>query len=1098
MRRATGSKCLLILIGIGLLSATRAGAVDGNSIIDTLAGGGNGDGFPAAVASVDPDTVSVGPDGSIYVAESSQHRIRRINPQSGFIETFAGIGSDGFAGDNGPAHLARLSYPTSAAADQFGNVYICDQSNHRIRRVSSNGIITTVAGTGVGGYNGENLPALTAKLYYPRSISIDSAGNVLIAEPYNQRIRYLNVANGTISTVAGSGQGGYAGDGGPANAATAKLQLPSGVAALPGGGFLIADTASHHVRKVDSAGIIHTVAGVNPTASGYNGDNIAATSAKLSNPMSVAARSDGSILIVDQGNQRLRLVSPNGTITTIAGTGTLGYNGDGIAGTQAQLNRPSGVAVTAQGDCLIADLDNLRVRGLDNCAGNGAISTMAGIPTTFTGDGWPALVAQLTGPSDTLKDAFGNTYIVDSPSNRIRRIRADGIIETYAGTGQAGSAGDGGPASAAQLKQPYRVALDLQGNLLVLDTGNRRLRRINTATGVIVNVAGTGDTSNTGDGGPALNASFIYPLGLAVDTLGRIYIADASARRVRRIELNGQINTIAGTGVATGTIDGPGGNPADNLGDEGPALNATFISPSDVEVDAVGNVYVTDMSANYLRRIDPTGIIHAVAGTGTGTGRVDGPGGDPSDDLGDGGPATRASLYTPVGIDIALNGDLLVADQANRRIRMIRNGVISTIAGDGVVTWNVDGEGGNASDDLGDGGPASRSTFISLSSVYADGLGNVLVTDSQSERVRVLLGSGAPPPTPTNPPAATGTPTFTSIPPTSTPQPTATRTATKTNTAGTTTVSVSGHVKYYANANVDVPTVDIALTGPQSQTARTNNAGDYTSPIMPGGTWYVSPAKSGGFGNAVSSLDAARVLQVIAGLSSFTPLQRLACDVTGDGSLSALDATRILQFSAGVIDRLPVAQTCGSDWIFNPISSQGTVVPPDVGGGACQTGSIVLNQQSGQAANQDFQAVLFGDCTGNWTSGAALRQMAHSANAVHAGALRHASGNRWRLPIYVQGTTSFQALDVSVAYDAHALQLATVHPTGAAAGALLGVSNERSGVVAVSLASGMPIHGGGVVLMVEFTGSGANPSSVQLTGAEIDEQPARVVASGAH
>src|SRR5262249_50764564 len=154
----------------------------------------------------------------------SQHRIRRIDPQSGFIETFAGIGSDGFAGDGGPADLARLSYPTSAAADQVGNVYICDQSNHRIRRVSPNGIITTVAGTGVGGYSGEG-PALSVKLYYPRSISIDSAGNVLIAEPYNQRIRYLNVATGVLSTVAGNGTGGYNGDG--IAATTARLQLPS-------------------------------------------------------------------------------------------------------------------------------------------------------------------------------------------------------------------------------------------------------------------------------------------------------------------------------------------------------------------------------------------------------------------------------------------------------------------------------------------------------------------------------------------------------------------------------------------------------------------------------------------------------------------------------------------------------------------------------------------------------------------------------------------------------------------------------------------------------------------------------------------------------
>ena len=1090
---AAGRMLSWLVVGVGLLTATAAAALDANSIIDTLSGGGNGDGFPASIASTDPDTVSVGPDGSIYIAESKNHRIRRIDPQSGFIDTFAGIGSVGFAGDNGPATVARLSYPSSAAVDSSGNVYICDQSNHRIRRVSPNGTITTVAGSSTPGF--ADGPALQAKLYYPRAISIDAAGNVLIAEPYNQRIRYLNVAAGTVTTVAGNGSGGYNGDNIPATQAT--LQIPSGVWSLGNNGFLIADTSNNRIRRVDANGIIHTVAGVNPTASGYNGDNIAATSALLSSPIAVSARPDGSILIVDQGNQRLRLVNTAGTISTIAGTGTAGYNGDGIPGSQAQLNRSTGVAVNAQGDCLIADLANQRVRSLDNCAGNGTITTIAGISTAFTGDGWPALAGVLSGPTDAIKDGAGNIYIADNGANRVRRIRTDGIIETYAGTGQAGSGGDNGPATAAQLKQPYRVALDLQGNLLILDTGNRRLRRVNVSNGTIVNIAGTGDSASTGDGGQALNASFIYPLGLAVDTSGRIYIADASARRVRRIDVNGQINTIAGTGVATGSIDGPGGNPADDLGDEGPALAATLIAPSDVEVDAAGNVLVTDMSANYLRRIDTNGIIHNMAGTGTGTGRIDGPGGNPADDLGDGGAATRASLYQPVGVDQLPNGDVLIADQANRRVRMIHNGIISTLGGDGIVTWDVDGEGGNPTDDLGDGGPVSRATFVSLSSVFADGQGNALVADSLSQRVRIVLNGGSPQPTPTNPPPPTLTFTATRIPPSPTPPPaTATQpraTSTRTNTPGSTSVSVSGHVMYYANNNVDVPGVQVDLTGPTAKVVQTNTNGDYGSANLPSGVWNVAPGKSGGFGNAISSLDAARVLQVIAGLTTFTPTQRLACDVTGDGTLSALDATRILQFSAGVIDQLPVAALCHSDWVFNPVSTQGSVQPPTVGGGACQTGAIVLNMQSGQATNQNFQGILFGDCTGNWTGGgAALRQLS-AGTAVHAGSLRHAPGNHLRLPIYVQTTTPFQALDVTVTYDPSVVTVDTVYPVGMASEALLGVSGERSGVLTVSLASGNPIPMGGPVLMVEFAGDGNGDPVIRLAGAELDEQQTRVI-----
>jgi len=305
---------------------------------------------------------------------------------------------------------------------------------------------------------------------------------------------------------------------------------------------------------------------------------------------------------------------------------------------------------------------------------------------------------------------------------------------------------------------------------------------------------------------------------------------------------------------------------------------------------------------------------------------------------------------------------------------------------------------------------------------------------------------------------------------------------------------------YYSNNNLDVPSVQVDLTGPSSQTVRTNTLGDYGASNLPSGVWNVAPEKSGGYGNAISSLDAARVLQVIAGLTTFTPAQTLACDVTGDGTLSALDATKILQFSAGVINQLPVAALCHSDWLFNPVSTQGSLVQPDVGGGACQTGAIVLNMQTGQATNQNFQGILFGDCTGNWTpSGAALRQVAASGTAVHAANLRRAPGNRWRLPIYVETITPFQAVDVTVTYDANALKLEKVDPAGAASEALLGVSNERTGVVSVSLASGNPIPTGGLVLMIEFSGIGSVDSPfVRLSSAEVDEQQTRVITHSAN
>ena len=430
---------------------------------------------------------------------------------------------------------------------------------------------------------------------------------------------------------------------------------------------------------MDTSGNIRTVAGTG--TSGFSGDGGQATSAQLAAPVSVSARADGTIAIVDAGNQRLRVVSPSGTIQTVAGTGTAGYNADLIAGTQAELNRPSGVAF-AGSDCLISDQYNNRVRQLANC--NGTISTLAGVPSTFTGDGWPSLAGVLAGPLDATKDALGNIYIADG--SRVRRIGTDGIIETYAGTGTPGFAGDNGPATAALLKFPQRVAFDPQGNLLILDRGNRRLRRVNTASGLITTIAGTAKWPASGDNGPAVNASFNDPMGLAVDAAGNIYIADAAGRSVRKIDVSGNIHTIAGTGIATGSIDGPGGNPADDLGDLGPALLATFIAPNALAIDSFGNLYVSDMSADRVRRIDTSGIIRTIAGTGTGTNLIDGPGGNPLDDLGDGGPAVLASLNTPMGVDFMPDGTIVIADQANRRIRTIQNGFINTLGGNGTIT----------------------------------------------------------------------------------------------------------------------------------------------------------------------------------------------------------------------------------------------------------------------------------------------------------------------------------------------------------------------------------------------------------------------------
>jgi NHL repeat len=286
------------------------------------------------------------------------------------ISTVAGRGSFGFSGDGGPATAAELAGPIGVAATPDGGVLIADKDNERVRRVSSAGTITRVAGNGIEGFSGDGGPATDAKLSSPTGVAATPDGGLLIADFGNSRVRYVTPA-GTITTIAGNGTPGFSGDGGPATAA--QLSYPFGLAVTADGGVLIADYGNSRVRYVTPAGTITTVAGNG--SQGFSGDGGPATDAELKGPTGVAATPDGSVLIADQYNQRVRRVSPDGTITTVAGNGIEGFSGDGGPATAAQLSYPYGVAVTADGGVLIADYANYRVRYVTPA---GTITTVAG------------------------------------------------------------------------------------------------------------------------------------------------------------------------------------------------------------------------------------------------------------------------------------------------------------------------------------------------------------------------------------------------------------------------------------------------------------------------------------------------------------------------------------------------------------------------------------------------------------------------------------------------------------------------------------------------------------------------------------------------
>ena len=383
----------------------------------------------------------------------------------GMISTVAGTGETGSSGDGGPATEAQFYRPSDAAVDGAGNLYIADTLNRRVRRVDPTGTITTVAGPGDLGDGG---PALEARFYSPGGVAVDGAGSVYIADIGNYRVRKVDTS-GTITTVAGTGELGFSGDGGPAT--EAQFHFPGAVALDGAGNVYISDYNDHRIRKVDAMGTITTIAGTG--VRGFSGDGGPATEAQLNLPFGVAVDGTGNLYVADRVNHRVRKVDAMGTITTIAGTGDRGFSGDGGPATEAQINRPFGVAVDGAGNLYIVDDGNLRVRKVDT---TGTITTVAGTGEYgFSGDGGPATEAQIS-PSGVAVDGADNLYIVDGSGSRIRKIDSTGTITTIAGTGERGFGGDGGPATEAQLSSSGYVAVDRAGNLYISDTSNDRVR----------------------------------------------------------------------------------------------------------------------------------------------------------------------------------------------------------------------------------------------------------------------------------------------------------------------------------------------------------------------------------------------------------------------------------------------------------------------------------------------------------------------------------------------------------------------------------------------------------------------------------------------
>jgi sugar lactone lactonase YvrE len=775
----------------------------------------SGDGGAATNASLYyPSGVAFDASGNLYIADNDNNRIRKVDT-NGIITTVAGNGQNGYSGDGGAATNASLEGPFGVACDTSGNLFIADLFNNRIRKVDTNGIITTVAGNGGAGYSGDGGAATNASLYYPEGVAVDTMGNLYIADYQNSRIRKVNT-NGIITTVAGKIGFGYSGDGGAATNAT--LYLPTAVAFDASGNLYIADADNERIRKVDTNGIITTVAGNGN--SGYSGDGGAATNASLYYPEGVAFDAFGNLYFSDDGNERIREVDTNGIITTVAGNGQYGYSGDGNVATNVALYGPDGVAVDSAGNLFIADGGNNRIRKVyawptnlstlnvasvtTNNIGNYSVivSSSAGCVTssvaalymspfiTVQPASQPAAVGSspglsvsvggsepfgyewyfaatnllqsgtsstLTLPNFSTTNTGNYTVVVTnnygSVTSQIARlwvvlptqpvnqtnlpgtiasfsVAVDGtgpftyqwqlngtnlpnnIIATVAGNGSTNYSGDGGAAISSCLYSPNGVAFDTFGNLFIADGGNNRIREVNT-NGIITTVAGKSGSGYSGDGGAATNATLYSPSGVAFDASGNLYFADGGNNRIRKVDTNGIITTVAGK-------SGSGYS-----GDGGAATNARLYGPYSVAFDTFGNLYFSDTGNERIREVNTNGIITTVAGK-SGSGHS-----------GDGGAATNANLNLPSGIAFDAIGNLYIADYYNNRIRMVgTNGIITTVAGNGYDA------GTGVGSYSGDGGAATNAYLNLPSGIAFDAVGNLYIADYHNNRIRMVATNG--------------------------------------------------------------------------------------------------------------------------------------------------------------------------------------------------------------------------------------------------------------------------------------------------------------------------------------------------------------------
>src|ERR1035437_5622205 len=682
--RRLGMKYYWFVLPLAVCSPQAWGADAGRELyhVETVAVSARiGDGGPALAAQFSNiQGIAIDRLGNLYLSDTDNHRVRKVS--GGTVTTIAGTGVAGFSGDGKSAVNAQLNFPYGLALDSAGNVYVADLGNQRVRRITPDGVITTVAGTGRKASSPDGAAPTDTSLLSPRNVAADAAGNLYIAEFEGHRVRKLT-PDGKLSTVAGTGVAGYKGDGDRAPAA--QISYPAGMAFDRAGALYFADSGNNAVRKLYADGTIGTVLGRNPGTALYNplavavdpagtlyvgdstfmvrafttagrwtsyagtgapsfsGDGGSATGAALNSVNDLAADLHGNLFIAD--GVRLRRVDPSGNLVTVAGDGFVHSVGDGGPATIALLHQPSALTLDFAGNLFIADSGTERVRQV---IPGGAVTTLAGPGTAARGvaDGSPASNVALHTPMGVAMDSSGNVLVADTYNHRVLLVTPARSIRTIAGIGTSGASPDGTAPLVAQLRAPRAVCADRTGNLYIVDTSNHRVLRL-APGGTLQTAAGNGSRGSAGDDGAARFAQLDTPSACATDSAGNLFIADTANHAIRKVNPAGMISTVAGTGVAGTSWE------------EAVATEASLYAPRGVVVDDMGDIFIADTGNHRIRQVTPDGRIHTIAGGGA------------AGFSGDDGAAAGALLNGPQGLFLGGAGDLYFADTGNNRIRRL-------------------------------------------------------------------------------------------------------------------------------------------------------------------------------------------------------------------------------------------------------------------------------------------------------------------------------------------------------------------------------------------------------------------------------------------